>query len=96
MYASCIYRVGIGLAIVRKFVESEATVYVIDKCPSDLEEVKKTYPTVTTVIIPDLTAWNSTRKILKALGPMHHLVNNTGLSRPAELFMDIKPNSIDE
>ena len=84
---------GFGLAIVKKFHEAQAEVYALDKNEEGLAALKKDLPNVITVTI-DLQNWNETKKIVEALGPVHHLVNNAGIVRGAT-FLDISEQDVD-
>lgn len=76
-------------------MEAGATVVVIDYDAVLLETVKESHPSVETHQV-DLSNWEETKKILENVGCVHHLVNNAGIGRPAEKFLDMKPDSIDQ
>jgi len=69
---------GLGSAIVRKFIESGATVYALDYNEEHLQKLKAQLPTVQ-LVIADLSKWEETRQIVENLGPIDHLVNNAGI-----------------
>jgi short-subunit dehydrogenase involved in D-alanine esterification of teichoic acids len=86
---------GIGFSIAKKFLEAGATVTILDQDKVQLQEVKRTHPSMETVFA-NLLYWEESRAILESLGEFHHLVNNAGIARPAEKLMDVKPESISE
>jgi len=81
------------LAIVRKFHAQQAHVYVLDKNEVLLEAVRNELPNVTTICV-DLLDWESTRKTIAGLKPIHHLINNAGILRAAP-FMEISEKDFD-
>lgn len=60
-----------------------------------LADLKSTHPSVTT-IHADLSDWEKSREAVLALptGPIHHLVNNAGISEVVE-FSKITPKNVD-
>ncbi|CAG7824448.1 unnamed protein product [Allacma fusca] len=68
---------GIGLGIVKKFVQLNATVIVLDIDDTLLENLAINYPTVIRVKV-DLRSWDDTKKAVESVLPINHLVNNVG------------------
>jgi NAD(P)-dependent dehydrogenase (short-subunit alcohol dehydrogenase family) len=83
---------GIGLAIVKKFLKHNATVIVLEKEESLLQDLKASHPSVIGVHV-DLTSWESTAKAVESVLPIHHLVNNAGVLQPVS-FLDINEQHI--
>jgi len=85
---------GIGHAIVTKFYNDGAHVFVIDRDAKLLETLKKDMPKVTTVCL-DLTDWDATKKAVEAMAPLDHLVNNAGIVGDAPL-LEVTPETFDK
>ncbi len=64
---------GLGYAIVKSFVEHGASVFALDKNKSSLEALKDEFRNVTTLCV-DLRDWDETRRLIKAIAPIDHLV----------------------
>lgn len=84
-----------GLGIVKKFLGSGASVVVLDFDANLMENLKKEYPSIETHQV-NLTDWEGTVKVLENVGTVHHVVNNAGIGRPPETFLEIKPESVDQ
>ena len=65
----------------KQFAEAGANVFAMDREEALLSELKAKYPSVT-VIVQDLVDWEETKKAVDAIAPIHHLVNNAGISVP--------------
>ncbi|ODM90475.1 Carbonyl reductase [NADPH] 2 [Orchesella cincta] len=86
---------GLGLGIVKHFIDAEASVIAIDYDAALLEKLKNDFPAVETHQV-DLSDWEGTRNVIQSIDVIHHLVNNAGTGRPSEKFLDIQSNSIDQ
>ncbi|CAL8089288.1 unnamed protein product [Orchesella dallaii] len=86
---------GLGLGIVKQFLEAEASVIAIDYDAGLLEKLENDFPSVKTYQV-DLSDWETTRNVIQSIGVVHHLVNNAGTGRPPEKFLEVQPNSIDQ
>jgi len=69
---------GIGEAIVRKFYDDGAIVFVIDKNQSLLAKLKSQLPNIETLCV-DLLDWKATQDAILSITPLDHLVNNAGV-----------------
>lgn len=78
---------GLGKAVAKKLYDDGATVFAVDKQQSLLDELKKECPKITTVTL-DLTNFEETKKVVESFLPLHHLVNNAGISGK-QSFLDI-------
>lgn len=83
-----------GYAIVKKFYEHGASVFALDKNKKNLEELKAEFKNVTTLCV-DLRDWDETRRLVKAVAPIDHLVNNAAISQTS-YFEEVSPEQIDE
>ncbi|OXA50615.1 Carbonyl reductase [NADPH] 2 [Folsomia candida] len=74
---------------------AKASVIALDLDKDALADLKSTHPSVTT-IHADLSDWEKSREAVLALptGPIHHLVNNAGISEVVE-FSKITPKNVD-
>jgi L-xylulose reductase len=86
---------GLGLAIVKKFLEAGATVVVLDKDSSSIHELLEQHPTVEAIAV-DLANWKQTTEAVSKVLPIHHLVNNAGVLRPAVPFLEIQSEDVDK
>jgi len=84
---------GLGYAIVKKFCENGATVFALDKNKKGLESLKEEFRNVTTICV-DLREWDETRRLIKSIAPIDHLVNNAAISQTS-YFDEIAPEQID-
>jgi len=85
---------GIGHAIVTKFYNDGAHLFVIDRDVKLLENLKKDMPRVTTIHL-DLLDWDATKKAVESLAPLHHIVNNAGIVGDSTL-LDLTPETFDK
>lgn len=85
---------GLGYAIVKKFYEHGASVFALDKNKKSLEILKDEFPNVTIVTV-DLRDWDETRRLVRAIAPIDHLVNNAAISGTS-FFEEVSPEQIDE
>lgn len=85
---------GLGKATVKKFLESGAKVFALDRDEENIAKLASEHPEVTTITV-DLSNWEDTAKSLQSIGPIHHLVNNAGIAGPPRKFLDIKPTDVD-
>jgi NAD(P)-dependent dehydrogenase (short-subunit alcohol dehydrogenase family) len=69
---------GIGEAIVRKFYNDDAIVFVIDKDQSLLTKLKNELPNIHPIYV-DLLNWKATQEAVLGITPLDHLVNNAGV-----------------
>ncbi|CAL8095739.1 unnamed protein product [Orchesella dallaii] len=84
---------GLGYALVKKFYENNALVFALDKKQAYLDALKVEFPNVTTICV-DLRDWDETRRLVKSIAPIDHLVNNAAISGTS-FFEDISPEQID-
>ena len=63
----------------KKFLELNAHLVVLDKEEDLLQSLKENFGERVTVGKVDLLDWNATREAVKAVLPIHHLVNNAGV-----------------
>jgi NADP-dependent 3-hydroxy acid dehydrogenase YdfG len=84
----------LGFAIVKKFYEHGAMVFALDKNKKHLEALKDEFPNVTTINV-DLRDWNETQRLIKAVAPIDHLVNNAAISGTS-FFEEVVSEQIDE
>ncbi|CAG7833965.1 unnamed protein product [Allacma fusca] len=87
---------ALGQSTVLKFLESGATVVVLDKDTTNIHELLQQYPTCLETITVDLTNWEETAKAISQTLPIHHLVNNAGIPGPALPFLQIRPEDVDK
>jgi len=80
---------GIGEAIVRKFYDDGAFVFVIGKNQSLLAKLKIQLPNIQTLCV-DLLDWKATQDAILSITPLDHLVNN------AEVFCGDQITKISE
>jgi len=85
---------GLGYALVQKFHDHGAMVFALDRHKKSLESLKDEFRNVTTVCV-DLRDWDETRRLVKAIAPIDHLVNNAAESQTS-YFQEIAPEQIDE
>ncbi len=85
--------VGLGYALVKKFYEHNAIVVALDKRQSYLDALKEEFPNVTTICV-DLRDWDETRRLVKSVAPIDHLVNNAAISGTS-FFGEVAPEQID-
>lgn len=83
------------MGIVKKFLEASASVVVVDFDAELLKTLRETHPSIETHQV-NLADWKGTTEVVQSIGCIHHLVNNAGIGRPAEKFLDIKPDSVDQ
>jgi len=76
---------GIGEAIVRKFYHDGATVFVLDRNQSLLDDLKKQLPKIQTICV-DILDWQATQAAVWAITPLDHLVNNAGIFQGGSLL----------
>lgn len=86
--------IGLGYAIVKKFHEHGATVFALDKNKKSLEALKEEFRNVTTICV-DLRDWDETRRLVKSVAPIDHLVNNAAITQTS-YFDEIAAEQIDE
>lgn len=86
-------RLGLGYALVKKFYEHNAIVVALDKRQSYLDALKEEFPNVTTICV-DLRDWDETRRLVKSVAPIDHLVNNAAISGTS-FFGEVAPEQID-
>ncbi|ODM97275.1 L-xylulose reductase [Orchesella cincta] len=84
---------GLGYALVKKFYENNALVFALDKKKAYLDALKEEFPNVSTICV-DLRDWDETRRLVKSIAPIDHLVNNAAISGTS-FFEDIAPEQID-
>lgn len=84
---------GLGYALVKKFYEHNAIVVALDKRQSYLDALKEEFPNVTTICV-DLRDWDETRRLVKSVAPIDHLVNNAAISGTS-FFGEVAPEQID-
>jgi short-subunit dehydrogenase len=81
---------GLGYAIVKNFYEKGSIVFALDKNREALQALKKEFRNVTLICV-DLEDSVETRRKVKSISPIHHLVNaQTGY------FQEIALEQIDE
>ncbi|OXA57430.1 L-xylulose reductase [Folsomia candida] len=85
---------GLGYAIAKKFYEHGASVFALDKNKKSLEALKDELKNVT-IITVDLRDWDETRRLVKSIAPIDHLVNNAAISQTS-YFEEVDPTQIDE
>jgi len=85
---------GLGYAIVKRFYESGATVFALDKNKKALDELKTEFPGLS-IILVDLRDWDETRRLVKTVAPIDHLVNNAAITQTS-YFEEVAPEQIDE
>lgn len=83
-----------GYAIAKKFYEHGASVFALDKNKKSLEALKDELKNVT-IITVDLRDWDETRRLVKSIAPIDHLVNNAAISQTS-YFEEVDPTQIDE
>jgi NADP-dependent 3-hydroxy acid dehydrogenase YdfG len=83
----------LGLEIAKNFHEKGASLVILDREQSLLDELKKTYPSWTVVKV-DLLDWEATRKTLSEVQVCHHIVNNAGVNARQDL-LDITSENVD-
>ena len=76
---------GLGKAIVQKFYEVGAIVFAFDKDAEKLAELKNEFPEVNIKTV-DLLNWEEAKAAVRSISPIHHLVNNAGIMKPARLM----------
>jgi NAD(P)-dependent dehydrogenase (short-subunit alcohol dehydrogenase family) len=69
---------GIGEAIVRKFYNDGAIVFVIDHDQGLLANLKKELPNIHPICV-NLLNWEQTQQAILNITPLDHLVNNAGV-----------------
>jgi NAD(P)-dependent dehydrogenase (short-subunit alcohol dehydrogenase family) len=69
---------GIGEAIVRKFYNDNAIVFVIDKDQTLLAKLKNEFPNIHPICV-DVLNWKATQEAVLGITPLDHLVNNAGI-----------------
>lgn len=84
---------GLGYAIVKKFSSYGAIVFALDKNKQNLEILKSEFRNVTT-IVADLRDWDETKRLVKSIAPIDHLVNNAAISQTS-YFEEVVPEQID-
>jgi len=70
---------GLGKEIVRALVKNEATVLALSRTKSNLDSLKKEFPSVQTICV-DIQDWSQTRKLIKDAGQIDYLINNAALN----------------
>ena len=68
--------------------------FVVDKDIEAIKNLVKEFPTVKAKLL-DLLNWKETAEVVGSFGPIHHLVNNAGISGSLVSFLDIKPEGFD-
>lgn len=86
--------IGLGKAIVKKFIESGCTlIYVIDKDVNLLQQLKDEFPVVKTAVA-DVLNWDETGKVIESFGPIDHVINNAGIPEPEDI-LEVTSEGID-
>jgi len=85
--------VGIGYEIVKRFYNEGATVFVIDKDQTLLDNIQNEMPKLM-VLTQDLNNWEETQAAVLGITPLDHLVNNAGFLQ-AQRLIDATPQNFD-
>ncbi|CAG7693754.1 unnamed protein product [Allacma fusca] len=85
---------GLGEAIVRAFSKLGATVFALDREAEELSKLKESLPEVQTIVV-DLLDWNSTKRAVEGIAPIHHLVNNAGVFGGSHKLVDVDEKRIE-
>lgn len=85
---------GIGRAVAKKLYERNARVVALSKTMANLDNLKQECPNIE-VICTDLKDWNDSREQIKAIEPVHLLVNNAAVTS-VKPFLEILPEDIDQ
>lgn len=79
----------------KKFLETGATVIAVDRDSEALRKLSKECGSallITSAV--DLSDWEATKIAIEGFLPVHHLVNNAGISRPMP-FLDVTEADLD-
>lgn len=80
-----IYNLGIGKEIVKRLVKCKATVIALSKTKKNLDDLAKQVPGIE-IVCCDVSDWESTRKAVKSVLPVDHLVNNAAVALLTDFF----------
>jgi len=69
-------------------------VFALDKNKKGLEALKSEFPNVTLITV-DLRDWDETQRLVRAISPIDHLVNNAAISGTS-FFEEVAAEQIDE
>ena len=91
LFEFCIFRPWLETG--KRFAAEGASVILLDKDEAQLKEALKTIPSASIVAV-NLLDWDATKKALKSIGHVDHLINNAGVNQ-RQTFMDITPEAMD-
>nr|XP_022317238.1 L-xylulose reductase-like [Crassostrea virginica] len=85
---------GIGRGIAKKLVECGAETIALSRTQADLDSLKAEVAG-TIPVLCDVGDFETTRKVVQDLGPIHLLVNNAGITR-LDNFLDFSMKDFDD
>ena len=69
--------------------------FVVDKDEAAILQLLNDHPNVTAEAV-DLRNWEATAEAVSQFGPIHHLINNAGITHKPTDFLNSRPEQADQ